>query len=64
MVRVQYGAERATVYEEGGIAYDRHLPRIGWVTADDPGIAIVQLAEMTARALRRLHQQLPNRNAE
>jgi hypothetical protein len=55
MVRVQYGAERATVYAEGGITYDRHLPRIGWVACDDPGLTITRLADAVRRAFLRLH---------
>jgi hypothetical protein len=57
MVRVQCGAERATVNAEGGIAYDRHLPRIGWVSCDDPGLTITRLAGAVQRVFLRLHRQ-------
>jgi hypothetical protein len=57
VVRVQYGAERASVYAEGGIAYDRHMPRIGWVACDDPGPTVVELAEAAHAAFRAIHRR-------
>lgn len=44
MVRVQMDDERATVYREGGIAFARLVPGIGWVLDDEPSEAIQSLA--------------------
>lgn len=57
MVRVQYGSERATVYAEGGIHYDRHERGIGWIVDDSPSLIIQTLAGIVHRGLCRVHAE-------
>lgn len=50
-VIVRFGDERARVYAEGGIGFDRYLKGIGWVVCDRPG----RLISKYAMAVRKLH---------
>ena len=45
MIRVTlHNDEKATVYADGGIAFNRNVNGIGWVYEDKPSVAIVRLA--------------------
>lgn len=51
---VQIGDERARVYCEGGVGFDRFVKGVGWVVNDKPGRLIARYAF----AVRKLHAKL------
>lgn len=36
MVFVRLGHERASIYWEGGIGFEKYMPGIGWIVDDEP----------------------------